>query len=123
MRLESYIKARKERESATGNKENFIANPPEQAASKPGKTIQDHFDDLNKFHRGDLNFDEFKQASSDFLDNEEAVKAKLSSLTKPEILKRMGAMFNYNYKGDKKGQPSGNPLGKNPSDYWKIISE
>lgn len=27
------------------------------------------------------------------------------------------------YKGDKKGQPSGNPLGKNPSDYWKIISE
>lgn len=27
------------------------------------------------------------------------------------------------YKGDKKGQPSGNPLGKNPSDYWKIISD
>lgn len=26
------------------------------------------------------------------------------------------------YKGDKKGQPSGNPLGKNPSDYWKIIT-
>lgn len=25
------------------------------------------------------------------------------------------------YKGDKKGLPSGNPLGKNPSDYWKII--
>lgn len=27
------------------------------------------------------------------------------------------------YKGDKKGQPSGNPLGKNPSDYWVIISQ
>lgn len=27
------------------------------------------------------------------------------------------------YKGDKKGQPSGNPLGKNPSDYWTIISQ
>ena len=27
------------------------------------------------------------------------------------------------YKGDKIGQPSGNPLGKNPSDYWKIISQ
>lgn len=27
------------------------------------------------------------------------------------------------YKGDKKGQPSGNPLGKNPSDYWAIISQ
>jgi DNA modification methylase len=27
------------------------------------------------------------------------------------------------YKGSKKGQPSGNPLGKNPSDYWTIISE
>jgi DNA modification methylase len=27
------------------------------------------------------------------------------------------------YKGDKKGQPSGNPLGKNPSDYWKIIHQ
>ncbi|GAB3367943.1 MULTISPECIES: DNA-methyltransferase [Giesbergeria] len=27
------------------------------------------------------------------------------------------------YKGDKKGQPSGNPLGKNPSDYWKIITQ
>jgi adenine-specific DNA-methyltransferase len=25
------------------------------------------------------------------------------------------------FKGDKKGQPSGNPLGKNPSDYWKIV--
>ncbi len=25
------------------------------------------------------------------------------------------------YKGNKKGQPSGNPLGKNPSDYWSII--
>ncbi|HSK72233.1 MAG TPA: site-specific DNA-methyltransferase [Pyrinomonadaceae bacterium] len=25
------------------------------------------------------------------------------------------------YKGDKKGQPSGNPLGKNPSDIWKIL--
>ena len=27
------------------------------------------------------------------------------------------------YKGDKKGQPSGNPLGKNPSDYWSIIAQ
>lgn len=27
------------------------------------------------------------------------------------------------YKGDKKGQPSGNPLGKNPSDIWKILVE
>ena len=27
------------------------------------------------------------------------------------------------YKGKKKGQPSGNPLGKNPSDYWAIISQ
>jgi DNA modification methylase len=25
------------------------------------------------------------------------------------------------YKGDKKGQPSGNPLGKNPSDFWQDI--
>ena len=25
------------------------------------------------------------------------------------------------YKGDKVGQPSGNPLGKNPSDYWTLI--
>ena len=25
------------------------------------------------------------------------------------------------YKGDKKGQISGNPLGKNPSDVWKIV--
>ena len=25
------------------------------------------------------------------------------------------------YKGDKKGLPSGNPLGKNPSDIWKIL--
>ena len=25
------------------------------------------------------------------------------------------------YKGDKKGQPSGNPLGKNPSDIWGIL--
>ena len=27
------------------------------------------------------------------------------------------------YKGDKIGQPSGNPLGKNPSDYWTLICE
>ena len=27
------------------------------------------------------------------------------------------------YKGAKKGQPSGNPLGKNPSDYWALICE
>ncbi len=27
------------------------------------------------------------------------------------------------YKGEKKGQPSGNPLGKNPSDYWAMISQ
>jgi adenine-specific DNA-methyltransferase len=27
------------------------------------------------------------------------------------------------YKGEKAGQPSGNPLGKNPSDYWRIICE
>jgi len=27
------------------------------------------------------------------------------------------------YKGDKAGQPSGNPLGKNPSDYWRIICQ
>ena len=26
------------------------------------------------------------------------------------------------FKGDKYGQPSGNPLGKNPSDYWKLIA-
>lgn len=25
------------------------------------------------------------------------------------------------FKGEKHGQPSGNPLGKNPSDYWKIV--
>lgn len=102
MRLESYIQTRKEREPVTGNNENAIDNAPEPATNKSEKTIQDHFNDLNKFHRGDLSFDEFKQASSDFLDNEEAVKAKLSSLTKPEILKRMGPMFNYNHKGDKK---------------------
>lgn len=27
------------------------------------------------------------------------------------------------YKGSKIGQPSGNPLGKNPSDIWRIIAE
>lgn len=27
------------------------------------------------------------------------------------------------YKGDKVGQPSGNPLGKNPSDYWTLICQ
>jgi len=27
------------------------------------------------------------------------------------------------YKGDKIGQPSGNPLGKNPSDFWEIIAD
>lgn len=27
------------------------------------------------------------------------------------------------YKGKKAGQPSGNPLGKNPSDYWTLISQ
>ncbi len=26
-------------------------------------------------------------------------------------------------KGDKAGQPSGNPLGKNPSDYWEFFAE
>lgn len=25
------------------------------------------------------------------------------------------------YKGEKKGQPSGNPLGKNPSDFWSLM--
>lgn len=27
------------------------------------------------------------------------------------------------FKGDKKGQPTGNPLGKNPSDIWKVIAD
>jgi len=27
------------------------------------------------------------------------------------------------FKGDKKGQPSGNPLGKNPSDIWQIVAQ
>lgn len=27
------------------------------------------------------------------------------------------------YKGDNRGKPSGNPLGKNPSDFWDIISD
>jgi adenine-specific DNA-methyltransferase len=27
------------------------------------------------------------------------------------------------YKGEKYGQPSGNPLGKNPSDLWRLLSE
>lgn len=27
------------------------------------------------------------------------------------------------YKGPNKGKPSGNPLGKNPSDFWKVILE
>jgi len=27
------------------------------------------------------------------------------------------------YKGEKSGQPSGNPLGKNPSDFWEVIRE
>jgi adenine-specific DNA-methyltransferase len=27
------------------------------------------------------------------------------------------------FKGNKKGLPSGNPLGKNPSDVWKIVTE
>ncbi|MHB8645695.1 MAG: DNA-methyltransferase [Thermomicrobiales bacterium] len=27
------------------------------------------------------------------------------------------------YKGEKRGQPSGNPLGKNPSDVWAIIAQ
>jgi adenine-specific DNA-methyltransferase len=26
------------------------------------------------------------------------------------------------YKGDKRGQPSGNPLGKNPSDIWEVVA-
>src|SRR5262249_44808201 len=25
------------------------------------------------------------------------------------------------FKGEKYGQPSGNPLGKNPSDYWRVL--
>ena len=28
-----------------------------------------------------------------------------------------------NYKGDKVGQPSGNPLGKNPSDIWTFVAQ
>lgn len=28
-----------------------------------------------------------------------------------------------NYKGDKIGQPSGNPLGKNPSDIWTFVAQ
>ena len=27
------------------------------------------------------------------------------------------------FKGDKKGLPSGNPLGKNPSDFWEFLAE
>lgn len=27
------------------------------------------------------------------------------------------------YKGDKKGTPSGNPLGKNPSDFWSVLTK
>lgn len=27
------------------------------------------------------------------------------------------------FKGEKRGQPSGNPLGKNPSDFWKLIEQ
>lgn len=27
------------------------------------------------------------------------------------------------FKGDKKGQPSGNPLGQNPSDFWALFAE
>ncbi|MCK6579299.1 MAG: site-specific DNA-methyltransferase [Anaerolineae bacterium] len=27
------------------------------------------------------------------------------------------------YKGDKRGQPSGNPKGKNPSDIWEVVAE
>jgi DNA modification methylase len=27
------------------------------------------------------------------------------------------------YKGDKRGQPSGNPLGKNPSDLWEFVAQ
>jgi len=27
------------------------------------------------------------------------------------------------HKGDKRGQPSGNPLGKNPSDFWEFLAE
>ncbi len=27
------------------------------------------------------------------------------------------------FKGDKKGSPSGNPLGKNPSDFWQALAE
>jgi len=27
------------------------------------------------------------------------------------------------YKGDKRGQPSGNPLGKNPADVWQIVAQ
>lgn len=27
------------------------------------------------------------------------------------------------FKGDKKGQPSGNPLGKNPSDFWALLAD
>ncbi len=27
------------------------------------------------------------------------------------------------FKGPKRGQPSGNPLGKNPSDLWRVVSE
>ena len=27
------------------------------------------------------------------------------------------------FKGEKRGQPSGNPLGKNPSDFWQFLAE
>lgn len=27
------------------------------------------------------------------------------------------------FKGDKKGQPTGNPLGKNPSDIWEVVAD
>jgi len=27
------------------------------------------------------------------------------------------------FKGQKRGQPSGNPLGKNPADYWRVVEQ
>lgn len=42
-------------------------------------------------------------------------------LTRLESLQNTPASCTIRAK--KKGQPSGNPLGKNPSDYWAIISQ
>lgn len=89
--------------SHSGGVENNIPASKQVVNSENPKSLAQRHRALYKsLLTGKATLEDYRRGFSDLLENEEAVRAELSSLTIKDLLKRGGTMFAWQHKGDKK---------------------